>query len=62
MKAYICDICGASAPNPIWRTYMQEITTRGKLFGKKKRIHLCDECLKQIAGNSRNKRSEANAE
>lgn len=62
MKAYLCDICGASVPNPIMRVFMQEITTRGKLFGKKKRIHLCDECLKQIAENSRNKGGETNAE
>ena len=61
MKAYICDICGESVPNPIKRTYMQEITTRGKLFGKKKRIHLCDDCLNQIANISR-KRRETNAE
>ena len=61
MKAYLCDICGIYVPNPIMRVFMQEITTRGKLFGKKKRIHLCEKCWNEIRRKVK-ERSETNAE
>ncbi len=55
MKTYICDICARVMGNPnIWRGgYMQEISTRRNWRGEKKKIHLCEDCLRHIAQLSR---------
>ena len=48
MKTYMCDICGTFVNDPRRMVYMREIQYRGK-DGKKKRVHLCDRCLDQMA-------------
>lgn len=58
MKTYVCDMCKAiMGGNMFKRVYMAEIEQSGKI-GKKRKVHLCKDCLWQIEDISRNKRSE----
>ena len=59
MKTYMCDICGDFVDDPCLHIWMKEITYRAERFKKKKRVHLCNMCLKQIAEVSRKKRSDS---
>lgn len=57
MKTYVCDICGEVVNNPMKHISMREVFFKRKPF-KKEKIHLCQECLWQIAKNSHKKRSD----
>lgn len=53
----MCDICGSLVNDPCKRVYMREIFYKKKPC-EKQRVHLCEECLRQIAEISRKKRSD----
>ena len=56
MKTYVCDICLGIVDHPLKKIYMEEITFRDKV--RKRKVHLCENCLRQLRDVSRNKRSE----
>jgi hypothetical protein len=56
MKTYVCDICLENAYHPLKQIYMEEITFRDKI--RKRKVHLCENCLRQIRDVSRNKKGE----
>jgi hypothetical protein len=56
MKTYVCDMCFEIIDHPLKHIEMTEIKFRDKM--RKRKVHLCKNCLRQIIDVSRNKKGE----
>ena len=56
MKTYVCDMCFEIVDHPLKQIHMEEVRFRDK--ARKRKVHLCENCLRQIIEISRKKRSE----